>query len=255
MSNVSITVQSWMLTERNLSGYKLLIFAIVYAPSQIGSFTELEHKKAAAILGIERSYVTRLINEMIRDGYLEKKVTHDECGKVTNLYRVVMEDGFYPTEEELEAEREEDARLEALYEQGLLDDIPEPEPAPKPKAKAKAPVFDLSFIENDKVRTAVGEWLEYKQQRKEVYASQLSVKKFHSTLMQMAKGDVDTAVFIIDQAISNNWQGIHETREMASVKPATERKTERVDIDKLIKETEAKIRERQRKEQENKKVL
>ena len=79
----------------------------------------------------------------------------------------------------------------------------------KPSKKQK-PDFDLSFIGDPAWEVLVGLWLEYKCSRSESYKSDLSVKKFHTMLRNLSRGDPQTARQIIDKSIANNWAGIFE---------------------------------------------
>ena len=59
-------------------------------------------------------------------------------------------------------------------------------------------------------------WLDYKQSRGEKYKSELSIKKFHTMLRNLSRGDPDLAAQIIDKSIANNWAGIFELTERTS---------------------------------------
>ena len=78
--------------------------------------------------------------------------------------------------------------------------------------------FDLSFIDEPTWENLVRVWLDYKRSRGENYKSELSVKKFHTMLRNLSRGDPNTASRIIDKSIANNWAGIFELID-AAVKP------------------------------------
>jgi len=83
--------------------------------------------------------------------------------------------------------------------------------------------FDLAFIGDSTWEALVTTWLDYKQSRKEGYVSELSVKKFHTMLRNLSRGDAAVAGRIIDKSIANNWKGIFELTESpakASGQPA-----------------------------------
>lgn len=77
-------------------------------------------------------------------------------------------------------------------------------------SKKKKADFDLSFIGDDAWENLVRIWLDYKQSRNESYKSELSVKKFHTMLRNLSRGDPALAGKIIDKSIANNWAGIFE---------------------------------------------
>ncbi|WP_390553571.1 hypothetical protein [Alistipes indistinctus] len=89
----------------------------------------------------------------------------------------------------------------------------------KKKGARPKGVFDLSFIGDPEWESLVLAWLEYKHSRKEDYVSELSVKKFHTMLRNLSRGDPATAAKIIDKSIANNWKGIFELTE-SSPKPS-----------------------------------
>ena len=76
--------------------------------------------------------------------------------------------------------------------------------------------FDLTFIADPHSLELVKTWLDYKRSRGESYKSELSVKKFHTMLPNLSRGDPDLAARIIDKSIANNWAGIFELPESAA---------------------------------------
>lgn len=85
--------------------------------------------------------------------------------------------------------------------------------------KKKKTGFDLSFIGDEVWENLVRTWLDYKQSRNESYKSELSVKKFHTMLRNLSRGDPALAGKIIDKSIANNWAGIFELTDKGG-KPA-----------------------------------
>jgi DNA-binding transcriptional ArsR family regulator len=78
------------------------------------------------------------------------------------------------------------------------------------RGKKRNAGFDLSFIGDEMWEGLVESWLEYKRSRSENYKSELSVKKFHTMLRNLSRGDPALARQIIDKSIANNWAGIFE---------------------------------------------
>lgn len=74
-------------------------------------------------------------------------------------------------------------------------------------------VFDLTFITDTHWLELVQTWLDYKRSRGQSYKSELSVKKFHTMLRNLSRGDLDLAARIIDQSIANNWAGLFPLRD------------------------------------------
>ena len=73
--------------------------------------------------------------------------------------------------------------------------------------------FDFTFIAEPRWLELVKTWLDYKRSRGENYKSELSIKKFHTMLRNLSRGDPDIAARIIDKSIANNWAGIFELPE------------------------------------------
>lgn len=65
----------------------------------------------------------------------------------------------------------------------------------------------LKEIEDD-YKCIVREWLEYKQERKEVYKSLRSIQVFYSQLKTLSQNNPKIAKAIIEQSMANNWAGI-----------------------------------------------
>lgn len=88
------------------------------------------------------------------------------------------------------------------------------------RGKKKVADFDLSFISDAVWEALVESWLEYKRSRSENYKSDISVKKFHTMLRNLSRGDPTTARQIIDKSIANNWAGIFELKSEIKGQPS-----------------------------------
>ena len=73
----------------------------------------------------------------------------------------------------------------------------------KEKPSFVDPAFDRPF----------SMWLEYKQQRKQSYKSELSLKVCYNKLVRLAGGDPATAKAIVEQSIANNWAGLFTLKD------------------------------------------
>ena len=90
--NNYIVIQGWMINRLNLSGNRLLLYAIVYGFSQNGesSFTG-SINYIANLLSCSRPTVIKTMSELIDLG-LVKKHTENENGVSFNSYKCVFED-------------------------------------------------------------------------------------------------------------------------------------------------------------------
>ena len=66
----------------------------------------------------------------------------------------------------------------------------------------------LPKIRSDAMRTAIGEWFEYKQERGEAYRTLRSMQLFCVKLKELADGNEYRAQKILQNSMANNWSGI-----------------------------------------------
>lgn len=64
-------------------------------------------------------------------------------------------------------------------------------------------------------REVISDWLFYKIDKKQEYASSKSVVKFESQLKNFSGNNIEMAKAIIDKSIANNWDGIYKPKEDA----------------------------------------
>ena len=66
---------------------------------------------------------------------------------------------------------------------------------------------ELTFIENEQMRSVVQEWLDYKRKKGQSYKDDKSVRTMVNKLIKYSDGDASVAAEIISEAISNNYAG------------------------------------------------
>lgn len=89
--------------------------------------------------------------------------------------------------------------------------------APKEKER-KAPLIDTAAILQTiepPWREMMHTWLEYKRLRKEIYRSEIGIRKCLTMLRNLSGNNPETATAIIDQSIANNWAGLFELKRQA----------------------------------------
>ena len=79
------------------------------------------------------------------------------------------------------------------------------------KASRKKGLPDIDFVSDD-FKDTFRTWLEYKQERKEAYKSEKSLKAAYSKLLQLSNNDPMLASEIVEQSIANNWAGLFELK-------------------------------------------
>lgn len=78
------------------------------------------------------------------------------------------------------------------------------------KNKNKQP--EISFVSNE-FKDIFLSWLEYKQQRKESYKSDKSLRTCYKKLLELSGNDPEKAKMIVEQSMANNWAGLFELKQ------------------------------------------
>ena len=78
--------------------------------------------------------------------------------------------------------------------------------------KSKSKEINTDFID-DSFKEIFNFWIEYKKQRKESYKSDMSLKTAYNKLIKLSDGNVETAIKIIEESISNNWAGFFKLKQ------------------------------------------
>ena len=71
--------------------------------------------------------------------------------------------------------------------------------------------INRNYIDSDFLEI-FNKWMQYKNDRKEKYKSELSEKSFYNSLIKLSNNNPIIAEQIIEQSISNNWAGIFELK-------------------------------------------
>ena len=67
------------------------------------------------------------------------------------------------------------------------------------------------YFDNEKMNQAITTWLEYKKEKKQTYKP-IGITRLKKKLLQMAAGDPDTMLAIVEDSIANNYSGLYDTR-------------------------------------------
>lgn len=94
-----------------------------------------------------------------------------------------------------------DANIRQAYIDGYNDGF---------KSRSKKKEIDLSFVAIHFL-DVMTKWLEYKKERRSSY-TQRSAESVYKKLFKMSGGDPVVADEIVEQSISNNWQGLFELK-------------------------------------------
>ena len=87
-----IVIQGWMITDLELKGNKLILFAIIYAFSQDGvhEFAGSLNYIREWLGGVSKSTVVNTLNELISIGFIIKR-QQEEDGVINNYYKVNLD--------------------------------------------------------------------------------------------------------------------------------------------------------------------
>ena len=77
--------------------------------------------------------------------------------------------------------------------------------------KVKAPP-DLDFVA-DNLKGVFQTWLDYKRERKESYRSARSLSACYNKLLELSRGDPETARMIVEQSMACNWAGLFPLKQ------------------------------------------
>jgi len=77
------------------------------------------------------------------------------------------------------------------------------------KQGTKKQDFDFSFVANNFSECFMN-WIEYKNEIKDQYQSQKSIKACYNNLLKLSGGSVKKANAIVEQSIANGWRGLFE---------------------------------------------
>lgn len=79
------------------------------------------------------------------------------------------------------------------------------------KKDAKKTTYDYSFVEPS-LQTPFEEWIKYKKSKRQMYKRQCDVELCYKKLKEYSGGDSAKAMLIVEQSMTNNWDGLFELR-------------------------------------------
>ena len=97
------------------------------------------------------------------------------------------------------------------------------------KKAAKKNTYDYSFVEPD-FQKPFEEWLKYKRTKKQMYKRQCDLELCYKKLKEYSGGDAEKAMLIIEQSMTNNWDGLFELKKTST--PSTALKSSEMNYDK-----------------------
>lgn len=233
MSNLSInresfiTIQGWMVTDLELTGKDLMVYAIIYGFSQneAGKFTGSQNYLADWI-GCTRRTINEVLKSLV-DRKLIIKDTYEKNGMTFCEYRVeditryhkIMNDNFtgcekisHPPVKNLHTPCEEISHNN--IEDNIDDNIVPPKSPKKKKGNKGILSIETILEEVDKrnfsnaVRSKLEQWVYYKEERKSQYKTITGLNMQLSQLENtIAKRGEKAVLARMDEAMSREWIG------------------------------------------------
>lgn len=96
------------------------------------------------------------------------------------------------------------------------------------KKAAKKSTYDYSFVEPN-LQTPFEEWLKYKRSKNQMFKRQCDLELCYKKLKEYSGGDAKKATLIIEQSMTNNWNGLFELKTST---PLTALKSSEMNYDK-----------------------
>lgn len=96
------------------------------------------------------------------------------------------------------------------------------------KKAAKKSTYDYSFVEPN-LQTPFEEWLKYKRSKNQMFKRQCDLELCYKKLKEYSGGDAKKATLIIEQSMTNNWNGLFELKTST---PSTALKSSEMNYDK-----------------------
>lgn len=93
---------------------------------------------------------------------------------------------------------------------------------------SKKSQFDYSFVD-PQFRKPFEEWLKYKRSKNQMYKRQCDLELCYKKLKKYSDGNVEKATLIIEQSMTNNWNGLFELKTST---PSTTLKSSEMNYDK-----------------------
>lgn len=85
-----IVVAGWMLTDLDLKGNELLIYALIHGLGGTENQARLSYGYIAKMLHITRTQVVRILDKLVNDGYIERYISTLSGEKNDkNIYKIV----------------------------------------------------------------------------------------------------------------------------------------------------------------------
>ena len=199
----------------DLRGNELLAYGLIHGFSQDGtSWYEGSQQYIADWCGITRRRVRDVLDRLLQIGAIEKKEVVVNNVTFCKYRAVLTEDETSqgdrtkrpnPAEETSHNNIDSNIGDNIVVEDNSSRTYSTSNISSTPKNSKKE--FDLSFVDIAFEET-FKKWLRYKQERKEMYKTQMTVEECYRKLLTMANNDPWMAQQIVDYTIAGGWMGL-----------------------------------------------
>lgn len=191
------------------------------------SFPDGWNFSVAGLAGLStdgESSVKSALNELKKEGYVKVYAERDERGQISKWHYDISEVPLDDENPDVENPDVENPHVDNQPSYKVLNndstygmkDLFNEDNSPRTinstsknissSRKNSKKEFDLSFV-NVQFEETFKKWLRYKEERKEMYKTQMTLEENYRRLLNMANNDPWTAQQIVDYTISGGWMG------------------------------------------------
>ena len=159
----------------------------------------------AKVFQWSKSTVHSFINEMVEQGFIERK-----SNDLPNENRTHNQSNIRELQQSAERKSNDLPNENRTHTKEIKNISPLILSSTKVESNIYPPKGEMEFLESVdfEFRKIVADWLAYKRERKESYKSSRSMIAFLAKLKNLSQNDPKIAQEIISQSMANNWAGI-----------------------------------------------
>lgn len=164
----------------------------------------------AKVFQWSKSTVHSFVNEMVEQGFIERK-----SNDLPNENRTTNKANIRELQQTAERKSNDLPNENRTYTKEIKSITPLLLSNTNVLSNNCPPKGEMEFLEtvDFSFRKIIEEWFAYKRERKESYKSSRSMQAFLAKLKNLSQNNPDIAQEIIHQSMANNWAGIFELKQ------------------------------------------
>lgn len=219
-------IHGWMINKLKLKGNELLCYAIIYGFSQDGeTMFNGSRKYISDCVGASNSTIDNALASLVEKGLIIKEVDNIK-GVIFNRYKVstiIFEKSKCDTLPKITTPHitKNGTPLPKIVNNNIdynidCHNIDLKEDKDKSLSKKFSKNLDLSAVQPH-MMNVVETWLAYKKEKKKQY-TQKGFDAFYKKIVKLSGNNANKAMQIVEESMSNNWDGIFPLRENFTIK-------------------------------------